>query len=60
MKKKKKIFVWIKDERDNKLQISTKSILVYACSLKIAFSNKKTDAQIRWIYRFIKRFALFN
>ena len=56
----KKIFVWIKYERDNKLQISTKSILVYACSLKTAFSNKKTDAQIRWVYRFIKRYALFN
>ena len=55
-----KIFVWIKDERDNKLQICTKSILVYACFLKIAFSNKKTDAQIRWVYRFIKRYALFN
>ena len=55
-----KIFVWIKYERDNKLQISTKSILVYACSLKIAFSNKKTEAQIRWIYRLIKRYALYN
>ena len=55
-----KIFVQIKEKRDNNLPISTKNILAYACFLKIAFSNKKTDAQIRWVYRFIKRYALCN
>ena len=38
-----KIFVQIKEKRDNKLPISTKSILAYACSLKTAFPNKKID-----------------
>ena len=38
-----KIFVQIKKKRDNKLPISTKSILAYAYSLKTAFPNKKID-----------------
>jgi transposase len=53
-----KIFMWIKEKRDNKSLISAKSILAYACSLKPNFSNKKIDTQIRWVYRFIKRFGL--
>ena len=55
-----KIFVWIKEKRDNKLPVSTKRILAYSCSLKSVFSNKKIDAQINLVYRFIKRYALFN
>jgi hypothetical protein len=38
-----KIFMWIKEKRDNKSLISAKSILAYACSLKTAFPNKKID-----------------
>ena len=57
--KEEKIFILIKEKRDNKLSASTKSIIPYACSLKIAFSNKKIDAQLRQVYQFIKRFG-FN
>ena len=53
-----KMFVWIKGKRDNKLSVSTKSILTYVCSLKNDFSNKKIDAKIRRVYRFIKRYVL--
>ena len=50
--------MWIKEKRDNKSPVSAKSILAYAWSLKPDFSNKKIDTQIRWVYRFIKRFGL--
>ena len=48
----------MKGKRDNKLSVSTKSILTYVCSLKNDFSNKKIDAQIIWVYLFIKRYGL--
>ena len=42
-----KIFIWIKEKRDNKYPVSAKSILAFASSLKNSFSYKKIDAQMR-------------
>ena len=53
-----KIFIWIKEKRDNKYPVSAKSILAFASSLNNSFSYKKLDAQMRWVYRFIKRYGL--
>ena len=49
-----KIYLWIQEKRDNKLAVSTKSIIAYACSLKTNFANKTTGAKLKWVYRFIK------
>lgn len=53
-----KIFIWIREKRDNKYPVSAKSILAFASSLKNSFSYKKIDAQMRWVYRFIRRYGL--
>ena len=53
-----KIFIWIREKRDNKYPVSAKSILAFASSLKNSFSYKKIDAQMRWVYRFIRRCEL--
>ena len=55
---KKQVIDWVKENRNNNRPISTKSLLAYNCSVNKKYGIKKYNAQIKWIYRFIKRYGL--
>jgi transposase len=46
---------WINNLRNNKISVSTKSLILKACELKESFANKNIESKVAWVYRFLKR-----
>ena len=46
---------WLSEKRKNKIELGTKSLISYACSLNQNFSNKSLTTQFKLVYRFTKR-----
>ena len=53
----KQVIDWVKENRNNNRPINTKSLLVYVCSVNKNMELKKHNSQIKWVYRFIKRYG---
>lgn len=52
------IFKFIKNARENYKAVSTKSVIAFTCTLKEEFAKKSPLTQLKWCYRFIKRYGL--
>ena len=50
------IFKFIKNARKNHKAVSTKSVVAFACTLKEEFAKKSPLTQLKWCYRFLKRY----
>lgn len=46
---------FMKEARENKKAIGTKSVVAFAVSINSSFKNKAIHTQLMWCYRFIKR-----